>query len=108
MALNYMLGRMDVPRFPLAAIPVCGYVDARVLGASSAESHTVPAGATKVVFSSTGDFYANFTTTAAVPSGDVTDGSASVLNPLARNIYGVTAISLISPAACVVTMEFYK
>jgi len=84
------------------------YVDARVLAANTVESHTVPSGAKFVIFSATNNFYANFIGgTAAVPAADVTDGTAPFLNPGTVFIQGLAAISLISPAACVVTMAFY-
>lgn len=83
------------------------YVDARSLAASVAESQTVPATSRFVVFSSTCNFYANPTTTATIP-GDVTNGSASELNPAAWYVEGVATISVIAPVACVVTFSFYK
>lgn len=91
----------------LFALPAPGYVLSKLLAASTAEAFTVPAGARFVVFSATGDFYANYTTTATVP-GDVTDGSASELNPSVRNIKGVSSISIISAATPVVTASFYS
>jgi hypothetical protein len=84
------------------------HIDHRVLAAGVAESHTVPTGAKYVVFSGTDDFYVNIGGTAAVPSGDVTDGSGSMINPGLRSIEGKTTISLISAAANVITMEFYS
>ena len=83
------------------------YVLARSLAAGVAESMTVPSGAQYVNLSATSNFYANFLTTATVP-GDVTDGSASVLNPGLRSLEGATAVSVISPVACVITAEFFK
>ena len=83
------------------------HVDARVLTANTNESHTVPAGARVVVFSATGDFYAEPGGTAAVPAADVTDGSASELNPTQWNLDGVTSIGLIAPAATTITLSFY-
>lgn len=79
---------------------------ARSLAAGVAESITVPSGAKYVVFSATADFYANYTTTATVP-GDVTDGTASELNPTGRIIQGVTTISVISADTCIITAAFY-
>lgn len=84
------------------------HVDARVLAAGVAESHVVPRGARYVLFSANTDFYAKFDGTAAVPAADVTDGSASVLNPGLRGISGVATIGLISSSICVVTMEFFS
>jgi hypothetical protein len=85
------------------------YVAARVLAANVAEDHTVPTGAKYVVFSaSCAAFYVKRGGTAAVPAGDVTDGTASELNPAGYYIVGVTTLGLIAPATCVVTMAFYS
>jgi len=90
------------------------YVDARVLGVATAERHALPtsSGAKFVSFSSNGDFYARFgdsSINAAIPAGDVTDGSASELNPTARRIPdGVTHVSLIAPAATIITLSFWS
>ena len=83
------------------------YIDARVLAATVAEVITVPAGATFVMFSGTADFYVRFNAAATIPSGDVTDGTASELNPQTRVIYGPT-IGIISPVICIVTLAFYS
>ena len=83
------------------------YVNAKSLAASTAESFTVPTGAVRVIFSATCNFYANPTTTATVP-GDVTNGSASMLNPNGWGVRDVTTISVIAPTTCVITAAFYK
>ena len=82
---------------------------ARSLAANTAESVTVPSGARFALFSCTGDFYANYTTTATVP-GDtaISDATASELNPSMRFISGVTTISVIAPAICVLTVAFWR
>lgn len=90
----------------LFALPPPTYVLARVLGVATAESMTVPTGARYVLFSSSGDFHVSYTTTATVPA-DTTDGTACELNPELRDITGVTTISVISPAAQLVTAAFY-
>lgn len=87
--------------------PAPTYVNARSLAASTAESVTVPTGGKIALFAANCDFYANPTTTATVP-GDVTDGSASELNPAAWYLTGVTTISLISASTCIVTITIYK
>jgi hypothetical protein len=84
------------------------YIDARDLAANTNETHTVPAGADFVVFSADGDFYAKPNGAAAVPSGDVTDGSASELNSSHWDLNNVTSIGLIASAARKVTLSFYK
>jgi|GEM_PF-1162379 len=95
------------------AIEQSTFIDVRVLAAGVAESHTVPTGAKYVIFScvnSDGNavsFWADFVSTAAIPSGDITDGSGCEVNPIVRDVSGVTTISLIAPEACIVTMSFY-
>ncbi len=84
------------------------YVDARVLAPNAAETHTVPAGAKFVIFGSDGDFYAKPNASAAVPGTDLTDGSASELNPVIWDLNGVTSIGLVAGAARVVTLSFYR
>jgi len=83
------------------------YIDARDLAANTNETHTVPAGADYVLFSADGDFYAKPNGAAAVP-GDVTDGSASEMNPKHWSLENVTSIGLISSAARKITLTFYK
>lgn len=89
-----------------------GFCLRRTLAAGVAETVVVPSEANHVFFSCSADFYVSYSwdgeaTVVATSSGDVTDGSASELNPGARCITGVTALSLISDAAAVVTMIFY-
>ena len=96
------------------AIVQSDYIDARVLGAASAESHTVPTGYNFVMFNCVtaaglaATFWADFDGTAAIPSSDVTDGTTCEANPRIRYVGGVTTISLIAPAACIVIMSWYE
>ena len=83
------------------------YVDARDLAPTTNETHTVPAGADYVMFSADGDFFAKPNGAAAVPS-DVTDGTASELNPFSWDLNGVTSVGLIASATRKVTLSFYK
>lgn len=85
------------------------YVDVRVLGAGVNEDHTLPAGARYVIFSSNcADFYAKRGGAAAVPAADVTNGSASELNPSGYFVAGVTTLGLIAPTSCIVTISVYN
>ena len=68
----------------------------------------MPSDAKYVIFSAEADFYAKKAGTAVVPSADVTDGTASELNPAGYDIEGVTTIGLISDTAQTITMAFYK
>lgn len=99
---------LDKNNIGMVGIVFSDQVDARVLAAGVAEVHTVPTGARYVLFSSTEDFYVKVNGTAAVPSDDVTAGTASILNPGLRSLDRVITLGLISPVACVITMEFYS
>lgn len=98
-----------------AAMPQSDFINSKALGISTEESLSSsewPADAAYVAFSSTGDFYMKFNGTAAVAT-DISDGSASELNPTIRRLLlgdstAVNKISLIAPAACVVTMSFFQ
>ena len=104
---NGTLRNLEIVRgSDLPMIRPSDYVLSRSLASDTAESFTVPSGARFVMFAATGDFYVNYTTTATVP-GDVTDGTASELNPAMRFINGVAAISVIAPANTVVTASFW-
>lgn len=107
MALGPLTQRTDSNGSNIFARNPSGYVLSRLLAASTAESFAVPTGAKFVVLSSTADFYANFTTTATVP-GDVTDGTASELNPSVIDVSGVTTISVISAGTPIITAAFYS
>lgn len=85
------------------------FVNAYVLSAGVADTVTVPAGMRVAGFASTGNFYANFNgAVAAVPSVDITNGTASVLNPTVRCVVPAQTISIIAPTNCVVTVSFYE
>ncbi len=84
-----------------------------VLTASSEQHFNIPALATVAVFAATSNFYVLVNgQTAVVPT--VTDTSFPSPNTdpeLNPTVLGVTAgnlMSLISPAACVVTVSFYR
>ena len=82
-------------------------INALSLAAGVAESSTVPAGAGKVFFASTGNYYVKVNGTATVP-GDTTDGSASELNPMGYKVNPGDVISIIASAACIVTLAYYR
>lgn len=85
------------------------YVDARVLAAGTAETVTIPATAKYVVFQCTATpFYVNYQGTAVAPAADVTDGTASELNPDVRYLGALANFSIVSTANSIVTMLFYR
>lgn len=108
-------GPLDVVRGAEAyALRPSKCVLARVLAANTAESFTVPTSprAKFVLFQAPQgvDFFANYTTTATVPSADVViaDATASEQNPGMRFIPAdCTAISVISASAMVITASFW-
>lgn len=84
------------------------YVNALVLAPGVSETFSVQATIRWMLFSSTCDFYAKTGATAAVPAADVTDGTASELNPSAWFVEGSTQVSVISASACTVTAAYYR
>lgn len=61
-----------------------------------------------VIFAADGPFWANFHDTAAIPSGDVANGSASEYSPNHRLVdKTITTISFISPASANVGLSFF-
>ncbi len=105
--MKQMINILDSNRYPVIGFNYSDSVYANVLAAGVAEVVTVPTGAKKVIFSGTSDFYVRFGAAAAVPTTEVADGSASILNPQLRSIDAAATIGLIAPATCIVTMEFY-
>lgn len=83
-------------------------INAYVLVANTAQTVTVPTGATIAAFSANGNFYVNWTTTATVPAANVTSGLASELNPTTRRTLGGTTFSIIAPIATIVTIAYYN
>lgn len=67
-----------------------------------------PAEATLVLFSATAPFWAKIGAAAAVPTGDILDGSAPELNPVGRTLAGATLIGLAAAQACTVNLVFYR
>ncbi len=88
--------------------PPAAYIDARVVLAGVSETHTMPSGYRRAIFSATCDFYAKPGASAAVPGADVTAGTASELNPAAWDIDGITQITFVSSVDCVIIMSLYK
>ena len=94
------------------ATPAGGYVDARVLAANTAEVHTVPEGATRVLVTVTGNAFINIGGAAAVAAADVTNGSGSILmvntQPRLFALNGAATIGVIASAIQTVVLEFYS
>jgi hypothetical protein len=86
------------------------YVQAVLLVANVEQTVTVPAAALDgfVLFSADGQFWARPNATAAIPVANITDGTASVLNPASWALDGVATIHLIADAATKISVSFFK
>lgn len=84
-------------------------INAYVMTGSS-QAVTIATGASVVSFSATGNFYVKWVAagTAAIPAANVTDGTASELNPTVRNVAGLASFAIIGAAGVVVTVSFYN
>jgi len=89
------------------------YINSLSLVGGVAERVPIPEGKTFVVFSCTTNYYVrvgNSSVAATIPS-DITDGSASELNPLSYILHGNdswTHISIITGSNAIITMSFYE
>lgn len=79
-----------------------------VLAAGVAETITTPANAKFAVFNYTRDIWVRYGGTAAVPSGDVTDGTGSMFNPAGFAVDGVASLSVISGFDATVSVAWYS
>ena len=99
----------DFPTVPEANAAIKqGYVNNYVLVANEHKSITVPTGSKFALFCANADIWVRVGGTAKVPSGDVTDGTGSELNPDTRYLDAATTIGLISENAAKVVAVFYK
>lgn len=89
------------------------YVNALSLVANVSERIPIPSERTFAVFSCTSNYYVkagDSSVTAAVP-GDVTNGSASELNPLSFILpesSGYTHLAVVTPQDAICTISFYE
>lgn len=96
------------------AIRQSDHINSHILSANTPESDTVPAGATRVMFSvvpSGTDFWTKITsaeTAAAINAADVTDGSASEPNPAVRTVLPGQTISMISASICKIYLSYFS
>ncbi len=92
--------------------PFSDTVNMLVLGVATEAHQTIPAGATRVLFSGTTLYYVKIGPTgtqAAIPGGSVTDGTGSVPQASGYALKPTdTTISCISPAACIVSLEYFS
>lgn len=89
-----------------------GYIAAMVFSGAAAKASTPPATARVVKVVSSATVYVKVGDTAAVPSGDVTDGSASECCvagiPKFFSLNGAASVGVAAGAAAVVTLTYYS
>ena len=87
------------------------YIANMVFSGAAVKTSTPPTGAKFVKITSTVVVYFSIHGTAAVPSGDVTNGTGSELltisAPVTVSLDGSTAVSVAAGAACVVSLVYY-
>jgi len=93
-------------------LPVPNFSNSEDLTAGANTSHAVPEGAKRVFFSPSGgiiSFYAMPNDEAEIPSGSITDGTASIPNPVCWELDGsITSIGLISAESGKIGLIFFK
>ena len=83
------------------------WTDVYVLSSDTPITVNFPSGARNVLFSCNADFYVCANGTASIPTTNITDGSGSELNPTIRYINQFTSVSVIAPADCILTCNYY-
>ena len=93
-----------------SGIPQSDTINAMVFSDAGVKSDTVPTGANLVYISVAGgsNIFVKIGGTAAVPTADVTDGSASEAGALGRWLKGASAVGVAADGACVVTLAYYS
>lgn len=87
-------------------------INGYALAANTAKTITFPLDANGAApnyaeFAANGDFYARWNGTATVAAADTSDSAGSELTPGMRCIEGLTSVSVIAPAATVLTIAYY-
>lgn len=104
------------PGMDRAPAPIPNYVNARQVDASTAENIAVPSSAKFARLTSLTAFYLSPDGTAAAPTGDVADGTASILVPAATagqspmfDVEGVSNLSVKSSSGTIIVhCEFWS
>ena len=77
-----------------------------LLSANIEQTVTVPSGAEFVMFTANNDYYVNYDTTVAVPTGTISQAGGE-MNPIIRYIGEVTTIHLMSKDNTEIALVFY-
>jgi hypothetical protein len=99
---------VDGNGIPILGLNFPGWIDHLVLVADTAQDYTIPTGARNINIISTGDFWVRAEGAAAIPTGAVTNGSGSLLNPGIISVVGITTLSFIAAADCKIAIAVYN
>jgi hypothetical protein len=85
------------------------YINAKVLAAATAETFTVPEGASWVLVTPAAPVFVRWGGSASIPAGDVVNGLAPELitEPTLRRVNAGDTVGVVSSAAQTVTLAFY-
>ena len=89
------------------ALDVSDTIYSGALVANTEQTVTVPTGADFVICMCNNDFYMNYDTTAAVPTGTISQAGGE-MNPDIRYIGETSVLHIISEFACKITLAFYS
>jgi hypothetical protein len=96
----------------MGSIPFSNTINAMNFTAAGVKTQNVPTGANLVIIqpASGQDVFVALgaTPTAAVPPGDVTNGTASMQDPSVLAVTGMTEISVATATAGIVTLSYYS
>ena len=85
-----------------------GHVDSYLLTADTAKTIAIPTGSRYVIFASTADIWVRIGGSAAIPTGDTSNGTGSMLNPICRWIEGQTYMTVVSAYAAKISISYYE
>jgi hypothetical protein len=94
----------------MGSIPISNTVNVMDFTAAGVKTQNVPSGANLVLIrpASGQDVFVKLGAAAAVPTGDITDGSGSAQDPTIIELMGAATISVATAAAGIVTLSFYS
>lgn len=98
----------DVMGKNTSILPISDHTHALLLSPGVSKAVTVPPDARVALFSATGNFWLSADNAPAVPTLDILDGTAPELNPSGRAVRAGQTLGLVAPAACTVSLSFYR
>lgn len=112
MAFTLPLDQLQIKENQSFGLTPCNNINDYVLAANTAKTITFPvdvngANPNYVFFAANGIFYARWSGAATVPVADSADGVGSELTPAQRYVNGITSVSVIAPAATIISIAYF-